>query len=121
MGERHTSRAIRRCEYGVESGGKDTRATHLYNGECLVIQQLFLPQVIIQRRPALLPVLSDHIGGGSGGYLLRDLEPFKVMFDERFEDEGAQFETSRACEPVEGHGGGRVSGNKRAKHGLGGV
>jgi len=61
--------------------------THLYNGERLVVQQLFLPQIILQRGSALLPIVSDLIGGGSGGYLLCDLESFKVMFDESFKDE----------------------------------
>lgn len=103
MDEGTRIQATRRCEHAGRIGGKDTRDTHLDDGECLVVQQLLLPQVIIQRSSGLLPILSDPIGG-SRGYLLCDLEPLKVVFDESFEDEWPQFKTSSAGEAVEGHG-----------------
>lgn len=110
--QRADARELRKSRAVVEVG-EDTRDAHLHNGECLVVQQLLLPQVIIQCRSILPSVVSDPIGGGGGGYLLRDLEPLKIVFDEGFEDEWPQLETSGAGEPVEGHDGGWASGNKR--------
>ena len=98
--------------------GEDTRTTYLHNGECLVVQQLFLPQIIIQHRPAQFPIMTGPIRADSGRYLLRSLEPFKIVFDDGFEDERSQFETSRAGESVEGHSGGGYQEIKGQKDGL---
>lgn len=114
-GPGHAIHATRRCEHAGRIGGEDTHDTHLDDGECLVVQQLLLPQVIIQRSSGLLSILSDPIGG-SGGYLLCDLEPLKVVFDESFEDERPQFKTSSAGEAIEGHSAdGWALGNKKGE------
>jgi len=54
----------------VVGAAGDTRDTHLHNGKCLVVQQLLLPQVIVQRRPAAPSFVRDPVRGGGGGYLL---------------------------------------------------
>ena len=74
--ERDPEAWVVHCGVAVEP---NVLETHLHDGECLVIQQLLLSQVIFRRGPALFPVLRNAICGG-GGYLLRN-EQFKVVFD----------------------------------------
>jgi len=50
--------------------GEDAHDAHLHNGKCLVVQQLLLPQIIIQCRSVPPSVVSDLVGGCGGGYLL---------------------------------------------------
>jgi len=97
----------------AEPGRRDTRDTHLCNCERLVVQQVFLPQVDIQRGPAVLPIVNDPIGGRSGGCPMCGLEPIKVVFYESFEDEGHQFKTSCDSKTVEGHNVGGGPENKK--------
>lgn len=91
------------------------RDTHLYNVECLVVQQLLLPQVAIQRGLALLPIVNYPIGGRSGGCPMCGLEPLKIVLGECFENEGPQFKTGGASETVERHNAGWASENRKGE------
>jgi len=86
---------------------------HLCNGEYLVVYQLRLPQVVVQRGFGLRSIVNDPTGGRSGGYLPCSHNPLKVVLDESPGDGGRELKTSVAGESVDTHYAGWALGDKR--------
>lgn len=69
---------------------------HLCNGEYLVVHQLLLPQVVVQRGSGPRSIVNNPIGG-------RSREPLIVVLDESPGEVGPELKTSVAGEPVDRH------------------